>query len=88
MGVSPANGSRKSQPARLPLQKTGDAALRPLPHSGHTYPEMVIHLRSHSKERLNIYATAATNYSCCFTKFPFESTSNPDSFPFAFTNTS
>ena len=30
----------------------------------------------------------AVDYSCCFTKFPFGSTSNRDSLPFALTNTS
>jgi hypothetical protein len=47
-----------------------------------------IHLLSRSEERLNIYATAAVDYSWCFTKFPFGSTSNRDSLPFALTNTS
>ena len=31
---------------------------------------------------------SAADYSCCFTKFPFGSTSNRDSLPFALTNTS
>ena len=30
----------------------------------------------------------AVDYSCCFTKFPFGSTSNRDSLPFALRNTS
>ena len=49
---------------------------------------MLIHLISHLRERPNIYATATVDYSCCFTKFPFGSTSNSDSLPFALTNTS
>lgn len=35
------------------------------------------------KNGVNVCATAATNYSCCLTNFPFGSSSNPDSFPFA-----
>ena len=49
--------------------------------------QILIHLPSHSRERLNIYATVL-DYSCCFTKFPFGSTSNRDSLPLALTNTS
>jgi hypothetical protein len=50
--------------------------------------QMLIHLLSHLGERLNIYATAAVDYSWFFTNCPFGSTSKSDSLPFALTNTS
>ena len=43
---------------------------------------------SHPLERLNYLCEGAADYSCCFTKFPFGSTSNRESLPFALTNTS
>jgi hypothetical protein len=45
-------------------------------------------VRSFARTAEYIQARALWIYSCCFTKFPFGSTSNRDSLPFALTNTS
>jgi hypothetical protein len=52
-------------------------------HKGH-YADMP----SHSRGTAEYLCEGAVDYSCCFTKFPFGSTSNKDSLPFALTNTS
>ena len=79
---------KRLQKLTVPLESVRVKRLCRRAAQGTSPAQMLIHLPSHSRERLNILSEGAVDYSCCFTKFPFGSTSNRDSLPLALTNTS
>ena len=63
-------------------------ALPPRTAQGTTPAQMIIHCPAIRERTAEYLCDSAVDYSCCFTKLPFGSTSNFESLPFALTNTS